>query len=576
MWFGLLSSVPAIAINDCNHNLIADAADLQSGTSADCNHNGRPDECDVGAVLSFAPPVTLTAGRNARSVAVADFDGDTHLDLAVANFDSNYGSPAEQLSLLFGKGGRAFAAPVTVASGRGTSYVAAADVDGDGDTDLITTNADFDQGHHVGVLLNDGRGHFAAGSRFDTQGAPIFVAARRLDGDDDLDLVLAYAGYLLVSILRNDGRGVFAASESFRVTYEPADVGVADFDADGDLDLAVPIAASDRGVWFYRNRGNATFDRRGRVELSQLYTPSALTVADLNGDGAPDVAVGDHARDSIAILTNNRDETFRIAKTFLIGPNQHGISRLLSGDLDGDGDVDLVVVHPFGGGISIAQNNGHGVFSPPLTLPTGELPLAGTVADLDGDGALDIVVANQTSGTVTLVWNASSAAPAPPVSADCNANRRPDDCEVRARDCNGNGTPDDCDPDADGDGITDLCDICPMANNTTDADRDGVPDCLDGCPYDRDKTDPGACGCGSPEADSDGDGTPTCVDNCPDVPNRDQANQDGDVFGDACDGCRGDAAKVEPRPAGAVCRIPIRTSIRCRTASTDVRSTVPR
>ena len=56
------------------------------------------------------------------------------------------------------------------------------------------------------------------------------------------------------------------------------------------------------------------------------------------------------------------------------------------------------------------------------------------------------------------------------------------------------------------------CKACPTSDDT---DQDSVPDCLDGCPYDATKTDPGVCGCGTPETDSDGDGTPNCIDRCP-------------------------------------------------------------
>ena len=99
--------------------------------------------------------------------------------------------------------------------------------------------------------------------------------------------------------------------------------------------------------------------------------------------------------------------------------------------------------------------------------------------------------------------------------------------DPRGNDCNLNDVPDECDPDADGDGTPDDCDDCPNDQNKTDpgvcgcgtpdadTDEDGTPDCNDDCPNDQNKTGPGICGCGVSDADTDTDGTPDCNDECP-------------------------------------------------------------
>lgn len=107
--------------------------------------------------------------------------------------------------------------------------------------------------------------------------------------------------------------------------------------------------------------------------------------------------------------------------------------------------------------------------------------------------------------------------------------------------------------DGDKDGVGDVCDNCPMNGNSgqEDTDSDGVGDACDGCPEDPDKTEPGACGCGSPDVDTDSDGFLDCNDNCPMVPNPNQVDLDSDGIGDVCDPTPPNTLSLEvPRCAG--------------------------
>ena len=126
--------------------------------------------------------------------------------------------------------------------------------------------------------------------------------------------------------------------------------------------------------------------------------------------------------------------------------------------------------------------------------------------------------------------------------------------------------------DSDDDGVIDELDNCPNDPNKTDpgicgcgtpdidSDDDGTMDCNDGCPSDPDKTEPGVCGCGVADTDSDGDGTPDCKDNCPDDPGKTDPgicgcrtpdiDSDGDGTMDCNDGCPSDPDKTEPGVCG--------------------------
>ncbi|MFK7960957.1 MAG: hypothetical protein AB8G96_10575, partial [Phycisphaerales bacterium] len=163
------------------------------------------------------------------------------------------------------------------------------------------------------------------------------------------------------------------------------------------------------------------------------------------------------------------------------------------------------------------------------------------------------------------------------VTADCNGNGVEDADDIAAgtsQDCNGNGVPDECEtlPDTDGDGTPDCADGCPNDPNKsepgdcgcgtpdTDTDGDGVADCNDGCPNDPNKSEPGDCGCGTPDVDTDGDGVLDCNDGCPDDPNKTEpgdcgcgtpdVDTDGDGVLDCNDGCPNDPNKTDPGTCG--------------------------
>jgi hypothetical protein len=117
-------------------------------------------------------------------------------------------------------------------------------------------------------------------------------------------------------------------------------------------------------------------------------------------------------------------------------------------------------------------------------------------------------------------------------------------------------------PDMDGDSVPDADDNCPETPNPglADSDDDGAGDACDGCPDDQNKTDPGICGCGTPDTDTDGDGAADCVDSCPTDSNKTESgicgcgvadtDSDDDGTSDCDDGCPDDPAKTEPGVCG--------------------------
>ncbi len=223
-------------------------ANLRSNTASVLLNNGD------GTVFTLAEPTTV--GEQPVSVVAEDLDADGDVDLAVLNRSPEViliggGAAVKRLytvSLLLNHGDGTFAEEARYEVGPNPMQVIAADLDGDGDPDLATANhvvSSVAPGSWLSVLMNNGDGTFGAETRVGTDSLPNSVAAADLDNDGDLDLVAAshYTGGG-IAVMINQGNGAFAAHGTMSpgAMNAPSFVTTGDYDGDGDFDL---IAASD-------------------------------------------------------------------------------------------------------------------------------------------------------------------------------------------------------------------------------------------------------------------------------------------------------------------------------------------
>ena len=182
--------------------------------------------------------------------------------------------------------------------------VAAADLDGDGDRDLAVANEHAD---NVTILRNNGAGNFGqpATSPEAVGNAPMSVAAADLDGDGDQDLAVANQLSNNVTILRNGGKGNFVepGSSPEAAGDWPQSIAVADLDGDGDPDLAVANPVSNK-VTILRNDGGGNVVEPGSSPEAAGSFPCSVAAADLDGDADPDLAVANLYSANVTILRN--------------------------------------------------------------------------------------------------------------------------------------------------------------------------------------------------------------------------------------------------------------------------------
>ena len=358
----------------------------------------------VAASLDFFKPNSSpeAAGDSPTSVVIADLDGDSDQDLAVANFGS------DNVTILKNNGGGNFSEPASSpeAAGDAPQSVALADLDGDSDQDLAVANRDSD---NLTILKNNGGGNFSepASSPEAAGDAPQSVALADLDGDSDQDLAVANRDSGNVTILKNNGGGNFSepASSPELARAGPRSVAAVDLDGDADQDLAV-ANQGDNSVTILKNKGNGNFTEPASSPEATGVTPFSVAAADLDGDSDQDLAVANESDGTVTILRNRGTGNFTEPASSPV-PTDLSPFAVVAADFDADDAPDLAVANASGGNVTILGNSGTGKFSEPNSSPekVGLLPLSVAAADLDGDSDQDLAVANGDSANVTILKN---------------------------------------------------------------------------------------------------------------------------------------------------------------------------
>ncbi len=347
-----------------------------------CTQNG---EGGVSVLLdngdgTYQTAVTYGTGAyGAQSVAIGDLDGDGVPDLVVADFYETFQGEQNSIggvSVFLGNGDGTFQTPQVYASGGYNAYsIALADLRRNGKLDIVVTNTYcsatcFDGG--VSVLLGNGDGTFQPAVTYDSGGQiASSVAVGDVDGDGVPDLIVAnYRGFT-VGVLLGIGDGTLQPALVYGSGEEwPDSVAVGDLRGNGIWDLvAANRWTNEKNGYEHSNvgvllgSGNGTFEQAVTYPVGGTSYPpypaigagyNALTVADVNGDGVPDVAVVrwctklEHYSEcvgnmEVSVLPGNGDGTF--AKASVYGSGGFFGAALAIADVNGDGKPDLIVAN---------------------------------------------------------------------------------------------------------------------------------------------------------------------------------------------------------------------------------------
>jgi len=355
---------------------------------------------DTVALASIASAQSLTVARDdypsslgARGIVAADFNRDGWMDYATAN------EGPSGLSVLLNRGpaGRGFAASFIPLSG-GPFDVAAGDLNKDAIPDVAVANADANT---IDILFGRAAGGFTTPWRISTAGNPRGISIADIDGDGNLDVIYTMYQFSAVQIMHGDGKGNMV----FRSDRPPCGANsqgivAGDINLDGRLDLIV-ASATTTSLTVLLQSSTGSFSRR---DVSGPHALNVLVTGDFNADGKLDVAGASTGSSAVDVFFGTGG-AIAFGATYPSGPSPRGIA---AADVNQDGRLDLMTGNRASSTVSVFLGGAGGAFSAASDYGAGAGSRAVAVADFDHDGRLDIATGNENASTTTVLSSTTS------------------------------------------------------------------------------------------------------------------------------------------------------------------------
>ena len=272
-------------------------------------------------------------------------------------------------------------------SADGVRSVFAADVDGDGDMDVLSASRYDDT---IAWYENDGSGSLTPHVITESADAAVSVFAMDVDGDGDMDVLSASYFGDTIAWYENDGSQSFTPHDITTSANGAVSVFAADVDGDGDMDVLSASWYDDTIAW-YENDGSEGFTPH--VITAFADHAHSVFAADVDGDGDMDVLSASAVDDTIAWYENDGSESFT---PHVITATANSAWSVFAADVDGDGDMDVLSASRYDDTIAWYENDGSGSFTSHDITTSADYAYSVFATDVDGDG--DMVMCPMNDG----------------------------------------------------------------------------------------------------------------------------------------------------------------------------------
>lgn len=382
---GLNSFPVAIAVADFNNDSHIDIAVANSGADS------------VGVFLgfgdgSFSNQTTYSTdiGSSPLGIAIGDLNNDGYLDITVANFYSN------NIGVFLGYGNGSFSTEIKYSTGNssGLTVITIGDLNNDNNLDIVIGKY---YSQCVGVLLGYGNGSFSDQKTYSTGIAlyPYSVIVGDFNNDNIIDIAAANYDGLNVGILLGFGNGAFSDTVTYQTANQPGPTAIVAYDFNNDHNIDLGVAnLGDNNVAILLGYGDGTFPCFNELDSTNSY-PISVAVGDLNNDTRLDIVVANYGTSTIDILFGVGNGSFGSQITYATGSCSKPIAVIV-GDFNNDLNLDIVVANHGTHNIGIFIGHGNGSFQKQMIYSTGvnSLPQSIACGDFNHDGRLDIAVVN--------------------------------------------------------------------------------------------------------------------------------------------------------------------------------------